>query len=123
MSNRILVVEDDKNQRCLYQEELSSEGYDVDMASNADEALEKIKNSKFDLVVLDICMPGKDGIETLSEIIGFDNMLPVVLNTAYGTYKENFMTWSAEAYVIKSSDLTELKSTIKTILEKRKVEI
>ena len=41
---------------------------------------------------------------------------PVILNTAYTNYKDNFMTWSADAYVVKSSDLSELKSTIADVL-------
>lgn len=118
----LLVVEDDKNQQFLYEQELVEEGYQVSVASNAQDAMEKIKSQKFDLVVLDICMPGKDGIETLSDIMEYDNKLPVVINTAYGTYKHNFMTWSAEAYVIKSSDLAELKTTIRSVLDKKKVQ-
>ena len=41
---------------------------------------------------------------------------PVILNTAYGAYRENFMSWAADAYVVKSADLTELKSTVRDIL-------
>jgi DNA-binding NtrC family response regulator len=49
-----------------------------------------------------------------------DHKLPIILNTAYATYKENFRAWSADAYVVKSSDLTELKNTIKKVLESRR---
>lgn len=122
MGKRILFVEDDKNQQYLYDQELQEEGYEVVLAANSSEAMECLKKQRFDLVVLDICMPGKDGIETLSEIMEHDKKLPVIINTAYGTYKNNFMTWSAEAYVVKSSDLSELKTTIKSILEKKNVE-
>ena len=63
-------------------------------------------------------MPGMDGIEALGRILGQDNTLPVILNTAYSSYKDNFMSWSADAYVVKSSDLTELKAEIRKALEK-----
>lgn len=69
-------------------------------------------------MVLDIAMPGMDGIEALGRILGQDNTLPVILNTAYSSYKDNFMSWSADAYVVKSSDLTELKAEIRKALEK-----
>jgi DNA-binding response OmpR family regulator len=45
--------------------------------------------------------------------------MPVILNTAYSTYKDNFMTWSADAYVVKSGDLAELKVKIKEVLKSR----
>jgi DNA-binding response OmpR family regulator len=46
-------------------------------------------------------MPGMDGIEALGKILGKDKTIPVIINTACGTYKDNFMTWSADAYVVK----------------------
>jgi len=72
-----------------------------------------------DIVVLDIAMPGMDGIETLGRMLSRNNQLPIILHTAYATYKDNFMTWSADAYVVKSSDLTELKAEIERVLAKR----
>ncbi|HUS59299.1 MAG TPA: response regulator [Planctomycetota bacterium] len=114
---RILVVEDDKNQQELYRQELSEEGYEVDVASDGKEAIAKVQKERPDLIVLDISMPGMDGIEAMGKILGSDNRIPIVLNTAYSSYKDNFMTWSADAYVIKSSDLTPLKNTIKQVLE------
>lgn len=114
---RILVVEDEKNLRALYEEELSAEGYDVVVAGSGEEALEVIEASRPDLVVLDIRMPGMDGIEALGRILGKDRSIPVVINTAYSSYKDNFMTWAANAYVVKSSDLSELKTTIKGVLK------
>ncbi len=114
---KILVVEDDKNQQELYRQELIDEGYEVDVASDGKEAIAKAQKNRPDLIVLDISMPGMDGIEAMGKILGTDNRIPIVLNTAYSSYKDNFMTWSADAYVIKSSDLTPLKNTIKQVLE------
>ena len=115
----LMVVEDDKNQRLLYEQELTEEGYDVILVEGGREALEKLEKVTPDLVILDISMPGMDGIETLGKILGRERSIPVILNTAYSSYKDNFMTWSAEAYVVKSSDLTELKDKIREILEER----
>jgi len=114
---KILVVEDDKNQQELYRQELIDDGYEVDVASDGKEAVAKAQKERPDLIVLDISMPGMDGIEAMGKILGADNRIPIVLNTAYSSYKDNFMTWSADAYVIKSSDLTPLKNTIKQVLE------
>ena len=63
-----------------------------------------------------------DGIEAMGRVLSEHNKLPVILNTAYASYTDNFLTWSADAYVIKSSDLTELKDTIKKLLDKNKTE-
>lgn len=117
---KIMVVEDEANQRLLYRREFEDEGYEVIEASGGREALELLeKGNTPDIVVLDISMPDMDGIETLGKILSRDNTIPIVLNTAYSTYKDNFMTWSADAYVVKSSDLSELKETVKNLLEKR----
>ena len=77
---------------------------------------------KPDLVVLDIRMAGMDGIEALQRILERDSTIPVVLNTAYSSYRENFITWSADAYITKSSDVTELLATIKDLLAKKVIE-
>ncbi|MCB1196634.1 response regulator [bacterium] len=119
MHEHVLVVEDDRNQGKLYAEELREEGYSVTIATSGAEALDIIRSQRIELVVLDICMPGKDGIETLSDIMAIDNHMPVVINSAYGTYRDNFMTWAADAFVVKSSNLSELKSTVRLTLDKK----
>ena len=115
----ILIADDDKNLALLYEEELTEDGYAVEVVYDAKSAIERVEQSPPDLLVLDIRMPGMDGIEALSHILGKNNKLPVILNTAYSNYKDNFMTWAADAYVVKSSDLTELKETIKDVLTRR----
>ncbi|MBI3583002.1 MAG: response regulator [Nitrospinae bacterium] len=115
---RILVVDDEENIRILYSEELQDEGYDVIVASNADEADIKIKESNPDLITLDIKMPGMDGIELLRKLREHDKNIPIIMCSAYSDYKQDFRTWASEAYVIKSSDMLELKSTIREILKK-----
>lgn len=116
----ILVVEDDANQCLLYAEELRMDGYEVVTASHGREALALVEESKPDLVVMDISMPGMDGIESMSRMLAQDHKLPIILNTAYATYKDNFRSWSADAYVVKSSDLAELKAAIRRVLDARK---
>jgi signal transduction histidine kinase len=117
---KILCVDDDAGLLRLYQEELSEEGYEVILAKDGKEAMEKFKEKKPQAVVLDIRMPLMDGIETLNAMLCKDRQTPVILNTAFPQYRENFMTWAAEAYVTKSSDLSELKQKIREVLDKRK---
>jgi len=115
---RLMIVDDDVNQGLLYEQELVDEGYQVDVANSGKEALELIKKNSYDLVVLDIGMPEMNGLETLSRMLGIDNKIPVILNTAYPSYKDNFMSWAADAYVVKSMDITELKEKIKESLSR-----
>lgn len=117
---KILCVDDDLSLLRLYQDELSEEGYKVILAKDGKEALIKFEKESPQVVVMDIRMPTMNGIETLTAMLGKNRQIPVILNTAYPQYRENFMTWGAEAYVIKSSDLTELKQKIREALEKRR---
>lgn len=112
----ILVVEDDTNQRALYEEELVDEGYFVLTAGDGKEALAHVQAKKPDLVILDINMPVMDGLDTLSQLLEHDGQIPVIINTAYASYQDSFTTWSADAYIVKSSDLSELKMTVKRLL-------
>ena len=116
---KILVVEDDKNQCLLYKETLTGEGYDVECARDGKEAVTMAKLNPPDLVVMDINMAGMNGIEAMGRILGENNRIPVIINTAYSSYKDNFMTWSADAYVVKTSDLVELKKMIEKVLLKK----
>ena len=114
----ILVVDDDEAIRTLLQEELEEEGYKVLIATNARDALKMVAAEALDLVILDIRMPGMDGLEALPRILGIKEGLPVIMNTAYSQYQDSFMSWAADAYVVKSSDLTELKEKIKELVNR-----
>ena len=116
---KILCVDDDPSLLCLYQVELSDEGYEVILAQDGKQAMEKFEEEKPQAIIMDIRMPAMDGIETMNAILGRDRQIPVILNTAFPEYKQNYMTWGAEAYIIKSSDLSELKQKIREVLEKR----
>ena len=113
---KILVVDDKTNIRLLYKEVLEEEGYEVLLAQDAEEAREKLKTEKPDLVTLDIKMPGMDGIQFLSQIKETYQDLPVIMCSAYGSYKQDFRVWSCDAYVVKSADLKELKLMIREVL-------
>jgi DNA-binding NtrC family response regulator len=110
---KILVVDDEANIRRLYSDELSDAGYRVVCAAGWEEAQQALAAEPFDLVTLDIRMgEDTDGIEALRQIKERQPGLPVVLVTAYGEYQADFGSWAAEGYIVKSSDLTELKQRI-----------
>ena len=115
----ILITDDDTNLALLYEQELTDAGYRVQVVHDARAAIAQVQSDPPDLLVLDVRMPGMDGIEALNKILGINNQLPVILNTAYSNHKDNYLTWSADAYVVKSSDITELKKAIQDVLAKR----
>lgn len=114
---KILVIDDEANIRLLYKEELEDEGYKVSVAANSEEARDSIQKEKPDVITLDIKMPGTDGIQFLECLKADYGDIPVVMCSAYGSYKQDFRVWSSDAYVVKSADLGELKMTIKEILD------
>jgi CheY-like chemotaxis protein len=120
MKKKILVVEDEEGLRLLYEEELESEGYEVLTARNGKEAIQQLEQGRPDLIILDIVMPVMDGMEALGRIVGKDRKIPIILNSSYPGYRQDFMSWAADAYVTKSTDLGELKDKIRKLLEKGK---
>jgi DNA-binding response OmpR family regulator len=113
---KILLVEDEKTLCLLYEEELAKEGYVVKAVYDADAALEELAKSSYDLIITDIRMPGKNGIELITQIMGLRKDIPIIINSAYQSYKDDFMTWAADAYVVKSASLDELKRKIKDLI-------
>ena len=117
--NKILVVDDESSIRLLYKDELTEEGYDVTTAATAMEAAEKLLAEEFDLIVLDIKLKNESGLDLLQKIVKERHNLPVILCTAFSCYKDDFSAWLADGYIVKSSDLQELKDEIKKVLIKK----
>jgi len=114
---KVLVVDDEEHIRYLYSEELSEAGYEVVTADSGHMLLEKIAEEEPDVVVLDIKMADYNGLDLLQDIRNKFYDMPVVLCTAYDTFKEDIKSIVADFYVIKSFDLTELKNKIAMALE------
>jgi len=119
MRKRILVVDDEANIRELYKQELEDEGYEVATVASAREASHLIQRQVPDLMILDIEMAGQDGLSYLRELMETHRDLPVVISSAYPTYKDDFSSWLAEAYVVKSADLDPLKEKVRDILAEK----
>lgn len=119
----LLVVDEEANTRLLYKDEFQDEGYEVTVAETTEEAMEKIHQSKPDIITLDLKIPGTRGIEFLRKIKKKENDIPVVLCSTYAGYKKDFRISVCDAFVIVSADLTELKATIKLILSHRQSDL
>lgn len=116
---KILVVDDEKSIRSTLREILEYEKYEVDEAAEGQEALEKAKNSKYDVILLDIKMPRMDGIEVLEHLMKFTDV-PVVMISGHGTVETvvEAVKKGAYDYITKPLDLNRLLVTIRNAQER-----
>ena len=120
---KILVVDDEKHIRMLYQDEFETEGYTVATSDGHEPILEVVGREKPDLVVLDIRIePDVSGLDLLQAIRGnaATSGLPVILSTAYDSFQYDLKSIAADHYVVKSVDLTELKNKVRQLLAEAK---
>ena len=122
---RILVVDDEPDFALLVQGNLEKEGFDVDVAYNGVEGLEKIKQNPPDAIVLDVMMPEKDGYEVCAELKKDDRyadiailMLTAVADHVTSTRYSHFdgMSMEADDYLPKPASAEEITDSIKSLL-------
>lgn len=118
-SCRILVVDDDNAHRGMLRMMLKSWGYGVEEANDGDEAVEKVKQTRFDAVLTDMRMARMDGIEALRAILAYNPEMPVILMTAFSSVETavDALRIGAYDYLIKPLDIDALKSTLEHALE------
>lgn len=109
---RILLVEDEANLRLLYRFELEEAGYSIVDAETGADALNVLAQEKIDAVVLDLKLPDVHGLQLLDEMLSRRRDLRIIINTAYDQFRDDFHSWGADAFVVKSSDLSELKNAL-----------
>jgi DNA-binding response OmpR family regulator len=109
---KILFVDDEESIRTLCAEELEEEGYEVVTTGKCKDVLELIASTQPSAVVLDIRMEDCNGLDLLQEIRNTYQDLPIILNTAYDSYREDVKSIAANHYVVKSFDLAELKAKL-----------
>jgi len=116
---KILIVDDEEGIRMLYSMELEDEGYEVITLPDGKDLLSVIESESPDCIVLDIKMREYNGLDLLQQIRKRHYDLPVILNSAYSSFKIDLKAVAADYYVVKSSDLGELKDKLKIALETR----
>jgi len=123
MKYKILIVEDEKNMVWALTKALESENYELSSVMRGDEAIDKINEMNPDLILLDIKLPGKDGITILKEIRSTDNKIPVIMMTAHGTLDTAIQAikLGATDYLSKPFDLEEMKIVVQKSLNFGKI--
>ena len=121
MKPLILIVDDEETQRTMLKKTLVREGYDVEIASGGNEALETFREISADVVVTDIKMPDMNGIQLFQEIKKINSDTSVILMTAYGSIESavQAMAEGASYYLTKPVDPNHLKVLIKRALESK----
>ena len=119
MTRMILVVDDDASVRIVLGEFLAREGFDVQCASSGAEALEKIQNAPPDLVLLDMAMPGLNGLDTLKKLKAVRRRLPVMMITAYRDAEKvvDCFRWGASDCLFKPFDYAYLRMVVRDHLK------
>ncbi len=119
---KILVVDDEEGAQELFNIILTDEGYDVSLASCADEALALLKNNTYNLVISDIKMPKMDGLQLLQEIRKTGYKTDVIMVTAYGEVESYLkaMSLGAAEYINKPIRIKELKRIVHKVLTEQK---
>ena len=122
-ADKILVVDDEQSMTQFLSIVLRKEGFHVTAVSNGKDALERVKNDNFDVVITDIKMPGMDGIQLLNQIKKHDPSVPVVIMTAYASQQSaiDAVNHGAFQYLIKNAKNDEIKLVVRNALEMRRV--
>jgi DNA-binding NtrC family response regulator len=116
---RILIVDDEENVLALCQTILQKRGYEVECASTAEEALDRLETELFDVVITDLKMPGKSGLDLLTKAKALNPFVPVIMLTGFGTVHSavEAMKEGAYDYLIKPVDNEEFKLVVEKALE------
>jgi len=117
---KILLVDDEPNIGLFYKEVLCEEGYEVLEAESGKESFDILRREPIDLVLLDIKLRSESGLDVLQNLTKEFPNLPVVLCTAYSSFQDDYISWLAEAYIVKSTDTEELVKEIKRVINKKR---
>jgi DNA-binding NtrC family response regulator len=109
---RVLIIDDEAHLRLLYRLELKLDGYDVIEAGTGGEGLKLLEQEEIDAVVMDLRLPDMEWRQLMDEMLTRQQRLPIIINTAYEQWRHDFHSWGAEAYIMKSSDLSDLKRAL-----------
>jgi DNA-binding response OmpR family regulator len=117
--SKILVVDDEQNIRFVFNELLTEEGYDVFEAQSTEDTFDILNRELIDLVLLDIKLRSESGLDILKRITWEFPDTPVLLCSAYVSFQNDFETWLADGYIVKSSDPEDLLEKVDKVLKMR----
>ena len=119
MSRKVLVVDDEKLIVKGIRFSLEQEGMEVDCAYDGEEAVEKAKEKKYDIILLDLMLPKMDGLEVCQQIREFSNV-PIIMLTAKGEDMDKILglEYGADDYITKPFNILEVKARIKAIMRR-----
>lgn len=123
MEGKILAIEDDAEMRFFLREALRKRGYEVELAESAEQGLERLGRSSYDLVLIDLKLPGMDGIEAIERIKALDSHAVIILMTAFSSRQTALeaIRRGAYDYFVKPLKLDEMEVVIKRALEKQRL--
>ena len=119
---KVLLIDDEEEFTSTLAERLEIRGYTAETAADGEQGIECVMNRKFDIAVLDLMMPGMNGLDTLKHIKSIKPDLPVILLTGHGSTKEGMegMRLGAADYLMKPLDINELIEKITLATGNRK---
>ena len=115
MEYKILAVDDEENMLVLLKRVLGKAGYRVSCAEGGKEALQLARECRFHLAIVDVSMPGMDGIEVLRRLKGIDGQLPVIMISAFSSWEkeEKAKRLGCADYFSKPLNMKHLKTVVK----------
>lgn len=124
MNKKVLIVDDEKNIRMTLRHCLADEGYQLEIAVNGEEALQKMSETTFDLALLDIKMPGLTGMQVLERVRQSENKINVIMMTAYGTVERavEAMKLGAIDFISKPFTPDEIRSIVRDVLNRNNLD-
>jgi len=119
MASKILIADDDQSMRFVLSKTFGPPNYESEAVTDADAVLQRLRESHFDILLMDIRMPGMSGLEALSQAKLIQPELPVIIITAYGTMMTAIeaMKWGAYDYLTKPFDVEELELIVQKALK------
>ncbi|TYB31433.1 MAG: response regulator [Candidatus Mcinerneyibacterium aminivorans] len=125
MEKNILIIDDEKNIRMTLEKALAEDNYSIDMAINGEEALKKIKDKHYSVILLDLKLPGMDGIEVLEKINELDYETNIIIITGYGSIESAVKTMKLGAidYLRKPFKPEKIRELVNEVYEKYDIKI
>ena len=117
---KILLVDDEPNIRMVFSADLAEDGHQVIEAETGGEAFDILAREPVDLIVLDIKLKAESGLDILQKIVAQYPLIPVILCSAYVSFQDDYTSWLARSYVVKSTDPKELLQEVRRVLGETK---